>query len=113
MAGLSQERREALGYNPHRTADLYALTTDGYIIAQDIASQYEYILERFEGLTPIAHINRSFQGLSEIVALDRGSGERLSFIFDISNEVYQAWMAAQFGSGYQRGYDGPPRQPAR
>jgi hypothetical protein len=110
MAELSEKRREQLGYNPHRTPDCFAPTTDGYIIAQDNACQYEYILAQPGDLVPVAHINRSFQGLSEIVALSRQTGERYSFIFDISNEVYQTWLAHRLGAGYDRAYDGPPRQ---
>ena len=34
------------GYNPDRTIDLYALTPDGYIIAQDINCQHEYVAEQ-------------------------------------------------------------------
>lgn len=111
---ISQERRETLGYNPNRTSDLFALTSDGYIIAQDIACQHEYVAaqrcpDSEQSLIPIAHINRSFQGLSEIVALCPTSGERFSFIFDISNDIYQAWWADLMGENYERQYDEPPR----
>lgn len=113
---LDQKRLQALGYNPDRTRDLFALTTDGYVIAQDIACQYEYVMmqtppECGEALIPVAQINRSFQGLSEIVAMCPTTGERYSFIFDISNDVYQTWWALQMGDNYERVYEGPPRQP--
>lgn len=102
------------GYNPHRTADLFALTADGYIIAQDIACQQEYIaMQRCpvsgRPLLTIAQINRAFQGLNEVVALSPATGERYSFIFDISNDVYQAWWAQQMGDLYECLYDGAPR----
>jgi hypothetical protein len=104
------------GYNPDRTIDLFALTTDGYIVAQDIASQYEYITmqpcpQTGKPLKVIAQINRAFQGLNELVAISTGTGEKFSFIFDISNEVYQSWWAAQMGDFYQPTYEGQPRQP--
>ena len=111
---ISQKRREELGYNPNRNRDLFALTTDGYIVAQDIACQYEFILEQDSEdgnpLTPIAHINRSFQGLSELVALDMKTGDRYSFIFDISNAVYQDWLKEHMGDMYVQSYEGKPRQ---
>lgn len=105
---------EKLGYNPNRTQDLFALTPDGYIIAQDIACQHEYIMmqtcsDSRTRLVPIAQINRAFQGLVEIVAACPESGETYGFIFDISNEVYQAWWAAQMGENYDRIFTGPPR----
>ncbi len=104
------------GYNPDRTIDLFALTTDGYIVAQDIASQYEYITlqpcpQTGKPLKVIAQINRAFQGLNELVAISTGTGEKFSFIFDISNEVYQSWWAEQMGDFYQPTYEGQPRQP--
>lgn len=105
------------GYNPGRTADLFAFTTDGYIIAQDIACQQDYVAAQRcpvsgRPLVIIAQINRAFQGLNEIVALSPATGERYSFIFDISNDVYQRWWAQQMGEAYERLYDGPPRQAA-
>lgn len=110
---LSQTKRELLGFNPERTRDLFALTAEAYIIAQDIACQHEFVLAQRtdEGhpLVPIAHINRSFQGLSEIVALCPVTGEHFSFIFDISNAVYQAWWKRQLGESYQPNYEGEPR----
>jgi hypothetical protein len=112
-------RRSVLdsGVNPHRTADLFALTEEGYVIAQDISSQYEYIAEQqcpicHAGLTPIAQINRAFQGLNEIVTVCGICHEKYAFIFDISNDVYQAWWAERMGEMYFRTYDGPPRTPA-
>ncbi len=102
------------GYNPDRTIDLYALTLDGYIIAQDIVCQQEYVAtqpcpETDRPLVVIAKINRAFQGLNELVALSPATGEKFSFIFDISNDVYQSWWADQMGDQYERLYDGPPR----
>ena len=102
------------GYNPNRTKDLFALTTDGYIIAQDIACQQEYIdMHRCpvsgQPLRIVAQINRAFQGLTELVAISPATGERFSFIFDISNDVYQSWLAEQTGEFYERIYEGPPR----
>lgn len=103
--------------NPNRTADLYAPTGDGYIIAQDIACQHEYIeLARCPHcdsiLMPIAQINRAFQGLNEVVTLCTGCGARDSFIFDISNDIYQTWWAESMGDMYVRTFDGKPRSPA-
>lgn len=112
--GLSQKKREELGYNPNRSLDLFAMTKDGYIIAHDIASQYEFIYDQLsaEGnpLTPIAHLNRSFQGLSEIVAIDIQNGDRYSFIFDISNDIYQSWLKEHLGEMYVNAYEGRPRK---
>jgi hypothetical protein len=102
--------------NPNRTSELFALTSDGYIIAQDIGCQYELIETQRCGscqgaLLPIAQINRAFQGLNEIVTLCENCGQRHSFIFDISNEVYQVWWAEKMGENYLQTYDGPPRTP--
>jgi hypothetical protein len=102
--------------NPNRTKELFALTADGYIIAQDIGCQYELIETRrcdnCQGkLRPIAQINRAFQGLNEVVTLCEKCGQRHSFIFDISNDVYQVWWAENMGDNYMRIYDGPPRTP--
>lgn len=116
MTSLSQDKREALGYNPNRTIDLFALTLEGgYIIAQDIACQHEYILlqtcpDCSQNLMPIAQINRAFQGLNEVVAVCP-EGAHFSFIFDISNEVYQEWWIDQIGFEYVNPFDIPPRQP--
>lgn len=102
------------GYNPNRTDELYALTVEGYIVAHDITCQQEYVaLHRCPTsdtpLKLVAQINRAYQGLIELVALSLATGERFSFIFDISNEVYQSWLAAQMGDLYEPLYDGPPR----
>lgn len=102
-------------YNTRRTDDLYSTTPDGYIIAHDVACQNDFVaMHRCpasgEPLRVVAHINRAFQGLNEVVALSPVTGERFSFIFDISNEVYQQWWAQQMGDLYERQYDGPPRR---
>jgi 4-hydroxy-3-methylbut-2-en-1-yl diphosphate synthase IspG/GcpE len=104
--------------NPDRTGDLFKLTGDGYIIAQDISSQYEYVqAQACPGcgcpLQVIAQINRSFQGLNELVAACPNCGKNASFIFDISNEVYQTWWAERMGDMYVQNYDGPPRTARR
>ncbi|HLV36271.1 MAG TPA: hypothetical protein VKY59_14185 [Spirillospora sp.] len=104
------------GYNPNRTPDLFALTYDGYIIAQDIVCQQEYVaMHRCpvsgEPLRVIAQINRAFQGLNEVVALSPATGERYSFIFDISNDVYQMWWADRMGDLYEPLHECEPRQP--
>lgn len=116
MIDLSQEKSDSLGYNPNRTVDLFALTKEGgYIVAQDIVCQYEYIMSHTcpdcgKPLIPIAQINRSFQGLSEVVAVCPLSGAHFSFIFDISNEVYQNWWAEYTGTDNRHLFDIPPRQ---
>ncbi len=102
------------GVNPHRTLDLFALTPDGYIIAEDIACQNEYVAQQQcsecnGSLAVIAQINRSFQGLTESVCICRGCGKKYSFIFDISNDVYQTWWAERMGDLYMRTFDGPGR----
>jgi hypothetical protein len=104
--------------NLNRTADLFASTVDGYIIAQDSACQHEFIEEQRcpncgGVLMPIAQINRAFQGLNEVVTLCTECGERSSFIFDISNDVYQLWWAERMGEMYVRTFDGQPRVPAQ
>lgn len=106
------------GYNPKRTNDLFRLTGDGYIIAQDIACQYEYVkMQKCADcgcpLNVIAQINRSFQGLNEIVTACPNCGKNYNFIFDISNDVYQRWWAERLGDMYVQNYDGTPRRPAR
>ena len=58
----------------------------------------------------MAHLNRAGQGLSEMVTICLGCRQRVIFIFDISNEVYQTWWARQLGDLYVRQYDGPARQ---
>jgi hypothetical protein len=104
------------GYNPNRDEYLYWLTEEGYIIAQDVACQHDYVeqvmCQHCDGqLIVVAHLNRSGQGLSELVALCSECRQRDNFIFDISNEVYQAWWAEQLGPLYIEQYDGPPREP--
>lgn len=104
------------GYNPNRDDYLFWLTEEGYVIAHDIACQQEYVDEtpcpQCDGsLVVVAHINRAGQGLSELVAMCHHCHTRYSFIFDISNEVYQAWWAEQLGSLYIQQYDGKPRAP--
>jgi hypothetical protein len=105
------------GYNPNRDKYLYWLTEEGYVIAQDIACQQEYIEEtpcpQCDGkLIVVAHLNRAGQGLSELVTVCHGCHSRYSFIFDISNEVYQKWWASQLGPLYIQQHDGPPRSPS-
>lgn len=117
MAGKKNHRKNQQldpGYNPNRTVDLFALTTDGYIIAQDIICQNEYVeAQQCENcgheLTIIANINRAFQGLNEVVTVCRNCGNHQNFIFDISNEVYQGWWAERMGDLYVRTYEGKPR----
>jgi hypothetical protein len=104
------------GYNLNRDEHLYWRTEEGYLIAQDVTCQHEYIqvmpCEHCGGsLVVIAHLNRSGQGLSELVAMCRDCHQRANFIFDISNEVYQSWWADQLGTLYVQQYDGPPREP--
>lgn len=100
--------------NPNRTDELFALTSEGYIIAQDIGCQYEFIQAQgcsncMGMLIPVAQLNRAFQGLNEVVTICEQCGERTSFIFDISNDVYQDWWAERMGENYVRAYEGPPR----
>ncbi len=103
--------------NPFRDEYLYSLTPEGYIIAYDIASQNAYVehtsCEACGGeLAVIAVLNRAGQGLSEMVAFCRDCKTRTSFLFDISNVVYQSWWADQLGDLYIQQYDGTPREPA-
>jgi hypothetical protein len=105
------------GFNPHRTDDLFALTADGFIIAQDIVCQYEFVNaqrcpETGKRLKIIAQINRAFQGLNEVVTISLGTGKQHNFIFDISNDVYQSWWAELMGDSYVRQFDGPARKAA-
>jgi len=105
------------GYNPSRDEHLFWWTEDGYIIAEDVACQHEYVQgtpcpECGGALAVVAHLNRGGQGLSELVAICRECRHRENFIFDISNDVYQAWWADQLGPLYIQQFDGPPRIPA-
>lgn len=110
------EEAVPVGYNPNRDEYLYWLTEDGYLIAQDVLCQYEYILgsrcPACDGqLVVAAHINRGGQGLSEMVAMCAVCHQRANFIFDISNDSYQTWWKEQLGPLYIQQYDGPPRKP--
>ncbi len=114
--GAPLAAREDVGTNPAREATLYWRTDEGYIVAHDVSCQHEYIERAYcptcDGpLSVVAHLNRAGQGLSELVAVCRECGTRASFVFDISNTVYQAWWAAQLGPLYVQQYDGPPREP--
>jgi hypothetical protein len=105
-----------VGYNPNRTEHLYWLTEDGYVIAEDMVCQHEYVAAvgcpHCGGkLVVAAHLNRGGQGLSELVAICEDCRQRANFIFDISNEVYQRWLADQLGPLYVKQFDGPPRTP--
>jgi|MTBAKSStandDraft_2_1061841.scaffolds.fasta_scaffold04215_9 hypothetical protein len=105
-----------VGYNPNRDDTLFWLTEEGYLIAQDVACQTEYVEATScpscgASLTVVAHLNRAGQGLSEIVTLCCGCRERYSFIFDISNTAYQTWWAGLLGPHYVQQFDGPPREP--
>ena len=120
MAFRRQSRSKQLdsGVNAGRTGDLYKRTSEGYIIAHDIAAQYDYAQKQTCPdcncpLQVIAQINRSFQGLNELVTACPNCGQNRSFIFDISNEVYQRWLAERLGELYVQNYDGPPRKAAR
>jgi hypothetical protein len=115
-AAREEQAVSEIGYNPKRDEYLFWLTEEGYITAQDVNCQYEYINQtpcpNCGGLLRIvAHINRAGQGLSELVAMCGHCRQRTSLIFDISNEVFQAWWAEQLGPLYVRQYDGPPREP--
>jgi uncharacterized CHY-type Zn-finger protein len=105
-----------IGYNADRDKCLYWRTEEGYIIAQDVNCQHEYV-----NATPcancggplrvVAHINRAGQGLSEIVAMCGECRQRTSYIFDISNDVFQRWWAEQLGPLYVRQFEDAPREP--
>lgn len=105
--------------NPQRTPTLFAPTAEGYIIAQDIGSQYEYATEHAHcpecggQLQVMAQINRAGQGLNEMVCVCLVCYAGCNLLFDISNEVYQAWLADMMGELYIQNYDGPPREPAQ
>jgi hypothetical protein len=112
----SAESELPVGYNPHRNEYLYWYTEEGYIIAQDVLCQHEYIEQTpcphcGGTLAVVAHLNRGGQGLSELVAMCPQCRQRVNIIFDISNEVYQAWWAEQLGPLYFQQYDEPPRVP--
>jgi hypothetical protein len=107
---------DPVGYNPGRDEYLFWLTGDGYIVAQDVACQHEYVqqtpCDHCGGeLVIVAHLNRAGQGLSELVTVCGECHQRANFIFDISNNVYQAWWADQLGPLYIQQYDGDPREP--
>lgn len=110
------ETRASVGFNPNRDDFLYWLTEDGYLIAQDVDCQHDYVLGSRcaacgGALKVAAHLNRAGQGLSELVAICLECRQRANFIFDISNMVYQSWWASQLGPLYIEQYDGPPREP--
>ncbi|MBN2302985.1 MAG: hypothetical protein JXQ72_00820 [Anaerolineae bacterium] len=112
----SGQSTEKIGYNPNRTEHLFWYTEDGYLVAQDVVCQHEYVeavgCAHCGGhLLVAAHLNRSGQGLSELVAVCDNCGARANFIFDISNDVYQNWWQEQLGALYVRQHDDPPRAP--
>lgn len=114
--GGTPDQHELIGTNPQRDEYLYWLTDDGYIIAQDVACQQEYVRDTScphcgGALVTIAQLNRGGQGLSEWVAVCRACRQRTNFIFDISNDAYQRWWAGQLGPLYIRQFDGKPRKP--
>lgn len=114
--GEPESAESDVGYNAQRDEHLYWLTEDGYIIAQDVLCQYDYVQETpcpdcGGELKIAAHLNRAGQGLSELVAMCTECRAPSNFIFDISNEVYQQWWAKQLGSLYVRQHDNPPREP--
>ena len=105
-----------IGYNAQRDKYLFWRTKEGYIIAQDVNCQHDYVsrtpCESCGGpLRVVAHINRAGQGLSEIVVMCEECRQRTSFIFDTSNDVFQAWWSEQLGPLYVRQYDEAPREP--
>ncbi|PJF39200.1 MAG: hypothetical protein CUN54_09235, partial [Phototrophicales bacterium] len=108
----SRNLNNPFDYNPNRTIELFALTPDEYIIAQDVACQHEYIDAQFcsncdyQALRIVAQINRAYQGLNELVAICTHCRERYSFIFDISNKVYQSWLREQLGEHYMQQFEG-------
>jgi hypothetical protein len=115
-SALSRPTIGTAGINPRRDEYLFWYTDEGYIIAQDIACQYEYVEQTScpscgGPLRVVAHLNRAGQGLSEMVTVCENCRYGVNFIFDISNSVYQTWWAEQLGALYIRQYDGPPREP--
>ncbi len=111
-----EQPSSTIGYNIHRNKYLFWRTEEGYIIAQDVNCQHDYVNQTSCAncggpLRIVAHINRAGQGLSEIVAMCGECRARTSFIFDISNEVFQTWWAEQLGTLYVRQFDDEPREP--
>lgn len=104
--------------NPQRTPALFRHTPEGYIIAEDISSQYDYVkynaaCPACRGLLRVtAHISRATRGLSEIRCECRICHHPTILLFDISNTAYQRWLASLMGDLYTRHYAGPPRHPA-
>ncbi|NDJ87487.1 MAG: hypothetical protein GYB66_16555 [Chloroflexi bacterium] len=116
MTRKQRERSFPKGYNPNRNEYLYWYTREGYIIAQDILCQYEFV-DRAQcpecggKLRVVAHLNRDGQGLSEMVSLCTACGHNVNVIFDISNEIYQEWLAEQLGPMYVPPFEEEPRTP--
>jgi ribosomal protein S27AE len=105
-----------LATNPNRTADLYVRTAEGYLIAQDIACQYDYANfitcpDCGSGVRVAAHIDRASEGLNALFYECMRCAFRTDVLFDISNEVYQAWLSGLLGDLYTRHFEGPPRVP--
>ena len=117
--GSKHKQPDDPSVNANRTNNLYALTSEGYIIAEDIACQYDYAREYAAcphcggQLRVAAQINRASQGLNELVCTCTQCGSRTSLLFDVSNTVYQKWLAKQLGDLYIRNYEGPPRRAER
>ncbi len=105
--------------NPNRDENLFAKTTEGYIIAQDVSCQYEYVSNApcshcgATKLSVAAQLNRASQGLNELVCKCGRCGKMSGIIFDVSNTVYQTWLAKHLGKLYVSSYDGKPRKPTR
>lgn len=104
--------------NPQRTPALYRRTAEGYIIAEDMACQYEYATLHAccpacgGRLGVVAQIDRAADGLSELVCECRRCEQTARLHFDISNAAYQGWLAGLQGELYTRRYDGSPRTAA-
>jgi hypothetical protein len=112
-----EQASSTIGYNADRDKYLYWRTEEGYIIAQDVNCQHEYVNATLctncgGPLRVVAHINRAGQGLSEIVAMCGECRQRTSYIFDISNDVFQRWWAEQLGPLYVRQFEDTPREPS-
>jgi transcription elongation factor Elf1 len=106
-----------LATNPNRTADLYARTAEGFLIAQDITCQYDYANYIAcpacgSDVRVAAHIDRASEGLNALCYECTRCAFRTDVLFDISNEVYQAWLSDLLGDLYTRHFEGPPRVPA-